>query len=105
LGQVVNVRPCSSCSGIGYAGGRVQKTAEIKINVPVGVSEGNFMTLDGEGDKSVVGNENGNLIVYFKEKEHELFTRSNNDIYIDCWINYVDAVLGTFICVPKTAST
>tara|TARA_Y100001936_G_C16038747_1_gene650172 strand:+ start:465 stop:1535 length:1071 start_codon:yes stop_codon:yes gene_type:complete len=100
LGQVVNVQPCSKCSGAGYSGGRIQKTAEIKINVPVGVSEGNFMTLDGEGDKSVVGSENGNLIVYFKEKEHELFTRSNNDIYVDCWINYVDAVLGTQIKVP-----
>ncbi len=100
LGQVVNVQPCSLCSGIGYTGGRIQKTAEIKINVPIGVSEGNFMTLDGEGDKGVVGNDNGNLIVYFKEKEHELFTRSNNDIYIDSWINYVDAVLGTEIKVP-----
>ncbi|MAZ61603.1 MAG: molecular chaperone DnaJ [Candidatus Marinimicrobia bacterium] len=100
LGQVVNVQPCSSCSGMGYRGGRIQKTAEIKINVPIGVGEGNFMTLDGEGDKSIVGSQNGNLIVYFKEKNHELFSRSNNDIYIDCLINYVDAVLGTEIKVP-----
>ena len=75
LGQVVNVQPCSSCSGFGYSGGRIQKTAEIKINVPIGVSEGNFMTLEGEGDKSITGNHNGNLIVYFKEKNHDLFTR------------------------------
>ena len=40
------------------------------------------------------------VLVYFQEKEHELFTRSNNDIYIDSWINYVDAVLGTEIKVP-----
>jgi len=100
LGQVVNVQPCSSCSGFGYSGGRIQKTAEIKINVPVGVGEGNFMTLEGEGDKSITGNHNGNLIVYFKEKNHDLFTRSSNDIYIDCFLSYVDAVLGTDIKVP-----
>jgi len=100
LGQVVNVQPCSSCSGIGYVGGREQRTAQIKINVPVGVSEGNYMTLSGEGDRSIRGGNNGDLVVYFQEKDHELFVRSENDIYIDCWIDYPDAVIGTEIKVP-----
>ena len=32
----------------------------------------NFMTLEGEGDKSITGNHFGNLIVYFKSKNHDL---------------------------------
>ena len=40
------------------------------------------------------------MIVYFKEKEHPLFTRSGHDIYIDCWIDYPDAVLGVDLKVP-----
>ena len=100
LGQVVNVQPCDLCSGIGYTGGRDKKTAKIKINVPAGVSEGNYMTLEGEGDKSIRGGKNGDLVVYFKEITHDLFTRSNNDIYIDCFVEYPDAVMGVEVKVP-----
>ena len=100
LGQVVNVQPCSHCSGIGYSGGREKRTAQIKINIPTGVSEGNYMTLDGEGDRSIKGGRNGDLVIYFKEINHELYSRFNNDIYIDCLIEYPDAVMGTQIKVP-----
>ena len=58
------------------------------------------MSLDGEGDHSVKGGANGDLIVYFKEKEHMLFTRSGYDVYLDCWIDYSDAVLGSEVKVP-----
>ena len=100
LGQVVNVQPCRTCSGVGYTGGRDQKTVQLKINIPKGVSEGNYMTLNGEGDRSIKGGSNGNLIVYFKEKSHNLFIRSDNDIYLDCWIDYPDAAIGTEVKVP-----
>ena len=100
LGQVVNVQPCRTCSGIGYIGGRDQKTVQLKINIPKGVSEGNYMTMEGEGDHSIKGGSNGNLIVYFEEKSHDLFVRSDNDIYLDCFIDYPDAVIGTEAKVP-----
>ena len=100
LGRIVNVQPCSSCLGIGYIGGRDQKTAQIKINIPMGVSEGNYMTLSDEGDSSVRGGKNGDLVVYFQEKDHELFVRSGNDIYVDCWLDYPDATMGTEIEAP-----
>ena len=100
LGQIVNVQECYSCEGVGYLGGRDKKTATITIKVPPGVSDGNYMPLKGEGDHSVKGGENGNLIVYFKEKEHDLFSRADSDIYIDCWIDYPEAVLGAKVKVP-----
>ena len=100
LGQIVNVQMCSTCNGIGYTGGREQKTATIKVKIPSGVSDGNYMTLEGEGNQSVAGDSNGDLIIYFEEKEHTLFTRQENDIYLECIINYCDAVLGKEIQVP-----
>ena len=100
LGQVVNVQMCSSCNGVGYSGGREQKTATIKVKIPSGVSDGNYMTLEGEGNQSVVGDLNGDLIIYFEEKRHSLFTRQDNDVYLECVINYCDAVLGREIQVP-----
>ena len=100
LGQIVNVQQCNYCDGIGYTGGREKKSASIKIEVPAGVSDGNYMTLKGEGDQSIKDGTNGDLIVYFQEKEHELFVRSGDDIYLDCWLDYHDAVLGLDIKVP-----
>ena len=100
LGQVVNVQICSGCNGIGYIGGREQKTATIKVKIPSGVSDGNYMTLEGEGNQSITGDSNGDLIIYFEEKEHSLFTRQDSDVYLECIINYSDAVLGKEIQVP-----
>ena len=100
LGQIVNVQQCGNCDGIGYIGGRERKSTTISIKIPSGVSDGNYMSLKGEGDHSVQGGENGDLIVHFREKEHDLFIRSNFDVYVDCWIDYPDAVLGTKIKVP-----
>ena len=100
LGQVINVQMCSACNGIGYIGGREQKTATIKVKIPSGVSDGNYMTLEGEGNQSVAEDLKGDLIIYFEEKEHQLFTRQDNDVYLECIINYGDAVLGKEIQVP-----
>ena len=100
LGQIVNVQACNNCSGTGYIGGRERKTVTIKVNVPAGVSDGNYMTLSGEGDKSVGNNPAGDLIVYFEEKDHKLFLRNDSDIYVECSINYPDAVLGVELQIP-----
>jgi len=91
---------CRNCSGTGYVGGRERKTVTIKVTIPAGVSDDNCMTMKGEGDKSVVGDNNGDLIVYFEEKEHELYFRNGSDLYIQCDIDFPDAVLGLKLEVP-----
>ena len=100
LGQVVNVQICSSCNGVGYTGGSEQNTATIKVKIPSGVSAGNYMTLEGEGNQSIANGSNGDLVIYFEEKPHTLFIREESDIIIECVINYCDAVLGKEIQVP-----
>ena len=100
LGQIINVQACSRCNGIGYTGGRDKNTTTIKVKIPAGVSGGNYMTLNGEGNQSLDGGANGDLIIHFEEKSHELFIRDGSDIYIECVINYCDAVLGVEIHVP-----
>ena len=102
LGQIVNVQVCPNCKGMGYIGGRDKKTATIKVKIPAGVSDGNYMTLEGEGNHSLSGDSdlNGDLIIYFEEKPHSLFVRSDSDLYLECVINYSDAVLGTEVKVP-----
>jgi len=100
LGQIVQVQPCRNCNGIGYSGGREKKTASIDVDIPSGVSEGMYTTIDNQGNQSITGNKRGDLIVYFEEISHKLFFRQNNDIILDCWIEYHQAVFGDKIDVP-----
>ena len=100
LGQIVNVQPCNNCNGVGYIGGREQKVASVEINIPSGVSEGMYTTIQGEGNQGIVNEHKGDLIVYFEEINHKLFFRQDTDIILDCWIEYHQAVIGDKINVP-----
>ena len=110
LGQIVNVQPCHQCQGRGQViskpcpkctgQGKSKRTATVDLEIPAGVSTGNYMTQQGKGNHPGMGGEPGHLIVYFEENEHKLFTREGNDIFLNCWIQYPPAVFGTMIEVP-----
>ena len=110
LGQIINVQPCHQCQGRGqviskpckncHGQGRSKKTATIDLVIPTGVSSGNYMTQSGEGNHPGKGGSPGNLIIYFEESNHKLFIREGNDIFLNCWIQYPQAVFGTTIEVP-----
>ncbi len=88
--------PCSSCNGSGIT----RETASIKVKVPKGVESGNYMTLDGQGNKGGKGVQSGDLLVFFEEKQHEYFIRNGNDILLETHIAVHQAVLGDTIKVP-----
>jgi len=100
LGQVVNIVACSNCNGGGIMGGREKKTATISFDIPKGVSSDNYHIIENEGNQGANKTDDGDLIVYFEEKEHSLFTRQGSDIYLSAGINYSQAVLGASIEVP-----
>lgn len=100
LGQIVNVQECNSCNGVGLIGGREKQTSEIEVKVPAGVSNGHYMSIEGEGNQSITGGRDGDLIVYFEEKPHDLFSRHDNNVLLDCWIEFPLAILGGQIMVP-----
>ena len=110
LGQVVNIQPCNHCRGKGQiisnpcsvcnGNGKIKNTAKITLDIPAGVSSGNYMTQRGEGNFPGDGGISGDLIVYFEEKEHSIFERDGNDIYLDSWIQFHQAVFGSTINVP-----
>ncbi len=94
-GQIV-ANPCSLCSGTGLE--RDEKV--VKIGVPAGVGDGQYMRMPGEGNNAVRGGQPGDLIVHFKEKEHDLFSRHGDDILYEMHVSYSDAVLGASAEVP-----
>ena len=110
LGQMVNVQPCPTCQGEGriiknkckacHGEGRVKGEETIKVNIPSGVSTGNYITLRGQGNTGRRGGRAGDLIVLIEEKEHEHFIREGNNIYYDLTLSIPDAILGTEVQVP-----
>jgi len=110
LGQMINIRPCPNCHGEGTViekpcrscggEGRIKAESRVDIDIPKGVTTGNYMTLRGRGNAAPRGGVPGDLIVEFQEEEHALFARHGKDIYISTVITWPQAVLGDEITVP-----
>lgn len=110
FGQFVNVTECDHCQGEGRivkdpcpacsGQGRTKDTATISVQIPAGVTSGNFMPLRGQGNAGFRGGPAGDLIVYIEEEEHEQFERHGNDILYELFISFSQAALGDEIEVP-----
>jgi len=88
--------PCGSCRGTGTVRG--EQTLE--VNIPAGVTTGNYMELQGKGDQGEQGGPAGDLRVIMEVAEDELFERHGNDILIDVPVSPVDLMLGVKVKVP-----
>ncbi|ACD90733.1 MAG: molecular chaperone DnaJ [Chlorobium limicola] len=110
FGQFVNITACPTCGGEGrvvkdrctacYGEGIKQGDVTVKVTVPAGVQDGNYLTLRGQGNAGPRGGAPGDLIVVIEEKPHELFRRDGNDVIFNLALSYPDLVLGTKIDVP-----
>ena len=92
---------CKECRGTGH----VIKNKEIDINVPEGVDTGHQLRISGKGAAGYNGGPNGDVYIEFRVKEHPLFERKENDIYVDVPITITDAVLGCKREVPTITGT
>ena len=81
---------CKKCNGNGH----VMKNKEIDITVPEGVDNGHQLRITGKGAAGYNGGPNGDIYIEFVVKEHPLFERKENDIYIDVPITITEAILG-----------
>lgn len=115
FGQFVNVQPCPTCFGEGRTiknkckscsgEGRTRGEETVKVKIPSGVVNGNYINLRGQGNAGLRGGEAGDLIVLIEEKAHEHFTREDNDVYYDLHVSIPDAVLGGEKTVPTLKGT
>ncbi len=87
---------CRDCSGTG----RVLKEEEISIHVPPGVDNDSVLRIQGKGSAGYNGGSSGDLHVVIKVKEHPVFKRDDQNIIVDLFITYSQAVLGDTIKVP-----
>ena len=72
----------------------------IEINIPAGVTSGNYIPLKGEGNIGRRQGPAGDLIVYIEEERHPIFERSENDVIMVLPVSYPQAVLGDSLEIP-----
>ena len=87
--------PCTECNGKGKK--RVNKKIEIKV--PAGVDVGSRLRMSGEGDPGEQGGPNGDLYIYINVRNHPIFVRNEDDIYMEQEINIAQAALGADVQV------
>lgn len=110
LGTIQQVRTCPRCRGAGEViahpctvcggEGRIREMNTVKVKIPAGVSAGNYMTLEGQGNVGINRSQSGNLTVIFDEKEHDQFTRQGDNIICQMPISFTLAALGGQLSVP-----
>jgi molecular chaperone DnaJ len=110
FGQMINITTCNNCNGQGKvvtnpcrtcAGeGRIMGDKMLEINIPPGVTTGNYIPFRGEGNVGKNNGPAGDLMVYIEENNHSIFERNGNDVIISIPVSFPQAVLGASIEVP-----
>ena len=88
--------PCSSCGGQG----KKQTSKRLSVTIPKGVDDGTRIRLSGKGEAGTRGGSNGDLYLFVNVYSHELFKRSDENLFFECPISIADAALGTSIEIP-----
>jgi molecular chaperone DnaJ len=94
-GQVIE-RPCRDCDG----DGRVEKRSRIKLKIPAGIEDTARLRSSRNGEAGMRGGPPGDLYVVIHVREHEIFTREEDDLYCEVPISFVTAALGGEVRVP-----
>ena len=93
-GKIVK-EACKDCEGKSV----IERTEEIKIDIPAGAYSGYNIRLDGKGEKD--GGLPGDLYVVLNIEAHPVFERHDDDVYIQQDISMTTAALGGTIHVPS----
>ena len=88
--------PCADCNGQGNR----QISKKISVTIPKGVDDGTRIRLAGKGEAGTRGGTTGDLYLFINIKSHNLFKRSDVNLFFEFPIAIADAALGTTIEIP-----
>ncbi len=88
--------PCTSCSGQG----KQQASKRLSVSIPKGVDDGTRIRLAGKGEAGSRAAGSGDLYLFINVYSHDLFKRSDENLFFECPISIADAALGTSIEIP-----
>src|SRR5947209_14614651 len=94
--RVVAGRSCTNCSGLGM----LARNKRIQVKIPPGVDNGSRIRVAGEGQPGSGGGPRGDLFLIIAIKPDPLYERKGDDLYLDCEVDLVTAMLGGEAQVP-----
>ena len=94
-GRVIT-KLCGTCRGAG----RTPHVRKLTVKIPAGISTGQRLRLQGEGELGDRGAPPGDLYVVIHVGEHEFFRRDGDDLRCAVPVPYPTMVLGGDVSVP-----
>jgi len=88
--------PCGSCGGQG----KKQASKRLSVTIPKGVDDGTRIRLAGKGEAGSRGASNGDLYLFVNVYSHDLFKRSDENLFFEYPVSIADAALGTSLEIP-----
>lgn len=89
-GEIINPKDrCKGCQGKKL----VAEVKPIEVHIDKGMKDGHKITFSGEGDQEP-GKQPGDVIIVLDEKEHEVFTRKGNHLFLRMELELVEALCG-----------
>ena len=89
-------KPCNVCKGEG----RIKGEDMIEIFVPAGIDTNQVIRVEGRGEAGRKGGRPGNLYARILVKNHPVFERKGDDLYVSLPMSFSQATLGDEIEVP-----
>lgn len=89
-------KACRSCAGRG----KIVHPESIKVKIPAGADTGSRVRLKGMGGPGQGGGLPGDLQIEITVREHPVFKRTGDNIYVEVPVTFGEAALGAKIEVP-----
>ncbi len=96
LGKINTIK-CDTCKGKGSESFE-EKT--VKCKIPPGIEHMAQIVFSGEGDESLRGGRNGDLLVFIFIRESPIFKREGPNVFIEIPVSYSQLALGGDIITP-----
>jgi len=88
--------PCIGCGGQG----KKQTSKRLSVTIPKGVDDGTRIRLAGKGEAGSRGAGSGDLYLFINVYSHDLFKRSDENLFFEYPISIADAALGSSLEIP-----
>jgi len=110
FGRFVQIVPCSACKGRGQiivspcrnckGKGRVKRERKITVKIPVGITEGYQLRLEGQGEAPPGEGPSGDLYILIHMVPHRYFLRDGDNLLYNLNISVPQAALGAEVTIP-----
>ena len=104
LGRMQSASTCTTCGGSGKlldhkpdnadSQGMIIDDETVSIKIPAGVVDGMQLKVANKGNDAPGNSVPGDLIVAIEEIEHEFLKREGENLHLDLYISFAEAVLG-----------